>query len=272
MKLPRNLDDLVESGRHNIEGLVDGGRKGAQRLYDDGRHWIGDRLPDARPAARDVGRSAERARDQASATARRSADQATSTVRRAVDDERLRAPVRWLEARLPEPRRSSSVLLPSVLAAAGAGVAFWWWTSWSRGRAEAAERAALDAAGGAEGKAHPEAVMAHAPEPAGAPVHASDRSAAKLSEPAEDVMAHTPPPAEVDPAASGSSGGGKGPSTKATADEARLLGSTAPAGLAGGVQEVAPAKTVTSLDESLAVQGSSAPKTNGQGKPSGATA
>ena len=272
MKLPRPLDDLVETGRHNLEGLVDGGRKGAQRLYDDGRHnleglvdggrkgaqriyhdgrhWIGDHLPDARELRRSGRREVERQGGRAQAAGR-------SAASRAAADDRLRAPVRWIEARLPEPRRSHSVLWPSVLAAAGAGVAFWWWTSWSRGRAEAADREALDAAGGAEGKAHPEQVMAHAPEPAGAPVNAPDASAAKLSEPAEDVMAHAPPPSEAAPA----TGAGKG--GKATADEARLLGSTAASGLAGGVAEVAPAKAVKSLDESLAVQGAASSKGGG---------
>ncbi len=263
MKLPR-LDDLVETGRSNLEGLVDGGRKNAQRFYADGRHWIEDHLPDARDVRRQAERGGDRARDAA-----------RSAARRAADDDRLRAPVRWIEARLPEPRRSHSVLWPSVLAAAGAGVAFWWWTSWSRG---VAERAALDAAGGAEGKAHPESVMAHSPEPAGARTDAPDPSAAKLSEPAEDVMAHSPPPPEVDPAKTSGAAGGdatsgsKPGSGKATADEARLLASTAAAGLSGGVDEVAPAKTVKSLDESLAVQGSAAPKTNGRRKPGEATA
>ena len=177
--------------------------------------------------------------------------------------------MRWIEARLPEPRRATSVLWPSVLAAAGAGAAFWWWTSWSRGRAEAAEREALDAAGGAAGKANPEGVMAHAPPPAGRPGEAPDASAAKLSEPAEQVMAHTPPPADAGSAGGASTGG----STvgRATADEARLLASTAAAALAGGVAEVAPAPTVTSLDESLAVQGA-APKANGGRKPGEAAA
>ena len=234
MKLPR-LDDLVDTGRHNLDTLVDGGRKGldtlvaggrksAGRVYRDGHHWLVDHLPEPKSQLKDVRRSARRG---------------VARTRQAAD-ERLRAPVRWIEERLmPEPRRTSSILLPSVLAAAGAGVAFWWWTSWSRGRAEAADRAAQDAAGGAAGKAAPERVMAHAPEPQGAPTDVPDTSAARLAQPAEELMAHAPAP-------------------KATADEAGLLASDA-GGLAAGVGEVAPTGAVKSLDESLAVQGSPSP-------------
>ena len=265
MKLPRNLDGLVDTGRHGLEGLVDGGRKSARRLYADGRGWIEDHLPDAadvRRAAKQgrsraehvVGGSRDRAGDAAKRGLDRSEDAGRAALRRAGDDDRLRAPVRWIEARLPEPGRNSSVLWPSVLAAAGAGVAFWWWTSWARGRAEAAERAALDAAGGAAGAARPEQVMAHAPEPSDAPVETPDPSAAKLSPPAEDIMAHTPPPSHGTPAAAAKPRA-KATGGKATADEARLLASAAAAGLAGGVGDVAPAAAVKSLDESLAVQG-----------------
>lgn len=270
MKLPRNLDHLVESGRHGLEDLVETGRRGAGRVYADGRDWIADHLPDRAPSSGEVRRGAEKARRSA--------------------EETLRSPVAWVEARLPEPRRSHTVVWPSVLAAGAAGVAFWWWTSWARGRAEAAERAALDAAGGAEGRAHPEQVMAHNAEPAGAPSEAPDTSASKLTEPAEDIMAHAPPPPEVDPAQAGGAGGGsteaatKAPAGgatethagKATADEARLLASTSAAGLAGGVAEVAPSGAVKSLDESLAVQGAATPTGKGGAKrksaPNGASA
>ena len=249
MKLPR-LDDLVDSGRHNLDTLVDGGRrgldtlveggrKGASRAYRDGRHWVADRLPEPKALSRSGLKGL-----------RRSATREAVRTRQAAD-ERLRAPVRWIEERLmPEPRRTSSVLLPSVLAAAGAGVAFWWWTSWSRGRAEAADRAALDAQGGAAGKAEPEKVMAHAPAPAETPVDVPDPSAAKLAEPAEEIMAHAPAP-------------------EATADEGRILASAATSGLAAEVGQVAPAAAVKSLDESLAVQGAE-PK--GRRKTGGAAA
>ena len=241
MKLPRKLDDFVDSGRHSLDSLVDGGRHGldsfvdggrksAHRLYSGGRHWIEDHLPE--PRSNSGPRSAPEPAD-----VRRSAERVVARTRQATD-ERLRAPVRWIEERLlPEPRRTASILLPSVVAAATAGAAFWWWTSWSRGRAEAADRAALDAAGGAEGKAHPERVMAHAPEPTHSPAAPADASAARLATPAEDVMAHAPPPPEVDPA-------------RAAAQVA--------AGLAAGVGEVAPGQAVASLDESLAVQGGAA--------------
>ena len=257
MKLPR-LDDLVDTGRHNLDSLVDGGRKGldtlveggrrgASRAYRDGRHWVVDHLPEPK----DLPRPGLEARKK---ELRRSAERGVARTRQAAD-ERLRAPVRWIEERLmPEPRRTSSILLPSVLAVAGAGVAFWWWTSWSRGRAEAADRAALDAQGGAAGQAEPETVMAHAPAPARAPVDAPDPSAAKLSEPAEKIMAHAPAP---QPASQGTAP--QTPVAKATADEARLLASTAAAGLAAGVGGTVSAEAVNSLDETLAVQGS-APK------------
>ena len=103
--------------------------------------------------------------------------------------------VEWVQARLPTRRDlqrrapdAASLLWPTVIAAAGAGAAFWWWTSWSRGRDEA-ER---EARASAEGAAHPDAIMAHAPPPEAAPPQ--DPHPAE-DEAAPDVMAHAPPPA-----------------------------------------------------------------------------
>ena len=93
----------------------------------------------------------------------------------------LHAPeIDWASGRMGA---RAGALWPTLFAAAGAGVAFWWWNQWARGQAEAAaqpslpasdaegqapdpERHAEDLAGGLEGAAHPELVMAHAPEPA----------------------------------------------------------------------------------------------------------
>ena len=106
----------------------------------------------------------------------------------------------WVREHLPALRRAApppppplrpSILLPAVIAAAGAGAAVWWWTQWARGRAEA-QRAALDAEGGAAGAAHPEGVMAHNAEPS--PATADTPSAdAGVDGHAAEVMAHRPP-------------------------------------------------------------------------------
>ncbi len=117
---------------------------------------------------------------------------------RRLRDEDLGRPLVWLHDHLPHPQdERPSRLVPALgataLAAAGAGVAFWWWTQWARGRAETVERTNLDARGGADGAAHPEAVMAHAPPPADTPGDVADPSASGLAEPAEALMAHTPP-------------------------------------------------------------------------------
>jgi len=44
------------------------------------------------------------------------------------------------------PAAGLSPIASAVVLAAGAGVAFWWWTQWARGRAESE----ADVAGGAE--------------------------------------------------------------------------------------------------------------------------
>lgn len=59
----------------------------------------------------------------------------------------------------------ASPVVPTVLLVAGAGVAFWYWRQWSRGRAEAAEgeltplgeraQAALDESLSVQGSAEP---------------------------------------------------------------------------------------------------------------------
>ena len=72
----------------------------------------------------------------------------------------------------------AAALWPALFAAAGAGAAVWWWNQWARGQAEAqagsegaphpeppVEPSPEDRAGGLEGAAAPEAIMAHAPAP-----------------------------------------------------------------------------------------------------------
>ncbi len=72
----------------------------------------------------------------------------------------------------------AAALWPALFAAAGAGAAVWWWNQWARGQAEAqagsegappldppVEPSPEDRAGGREGAATPETIMAHAPTP-----------------------------------------------------------------------------------------------------------
>lgn len=144
--------------------------------------------------------------------------------------------VEWVQAHLPSRRdlrrgvpEPASLLWPTVLAAAGAGAAFWWWTSWSRGRAEA-ER---DAQGGAEGAAHPEAVMAHTPPPSDISPPQDFESTA-LDVAAERVLAHSP----VEGSAPGEPAAGGG-------------------GVLGKVKAVVAPRAQEALRRNLAVQASS---------------
>ena len=91
-------------------------------------------------------------------------------------------------------------LWPTVFAVAGAGAAFLWWNQWARGQAEADDHARREADAAAEGAAHPEAIMAHAPPPADAPAH---DEAAGSDRVVDAIMAHAPAPdmtAEPQPA------------------------------------------------------------------------
>ena len=176
---------------------------------------------------------------------------------RRLRDEDLGRPLEWLHDHLPyvrdeKPSRLGPALGATAVAAAGAGVAFWWWTQWAQGRAEAAERAALDARGGAEGAAHPEAVMAHSPAPPEASAEVADPSAAELAEPAQDVLAHAPPPAPAGrkPRAAAARPAAK-PAAKVPAAEAALLASAAGAPLGDPAAEVHLGET-PSLDAALA--------------------
>ena len=230
--------------QHRLDALLRTGRREAERLYDerlkDSVSWVEDHLPRLRREAEHAEREAHRSAE--------SAGRRGVKVARKGYDEHLRAPVTWIEDHLPRQRSNAgAILAPTLIAAAGAGVAFWWWTQWARGRAEA-ERAALDAAGGAAGEAHPEAVMAHAPPPSDGPSDTPDPSAGKLAEPAEEVMAHTPP----------SAGAGRA-SASTTADAGKLLSSAAATSLQGGVQAVLPPAAAESLNETLAVQAAKKP-------------
>jgi hypothetical protein len=120
------------------------------------------------------------------------------TIDKLLGRQRRKESVMWVQERVSDGRRvvhlgvgATSPLWPTFIAAAGAGVAFWWWTQWSRGQSEA--KLAQENAGG-EGPAvdHPELVMAHAPEPSEAPIGSVDAADAGLVEPADQLMAHAP--------------------------------------------------------------------------------
>ena len=109
-----------------------------------------------------------------------------------------RRSVEWVQHRYADGRRAldggvgvSTPLWATFLAAAGAGAAFWWWTQWSRGKADAAASNADTGGAGAQPVA-PETIMAHTPAPAGGPINSVDKADEKLVEPAEELMAHAP--------------------------------------------------------------------------------
>lgn len=113
----------------------------------------------------------------------------------------LHAPeIDWsrLGSRLGREGPRAGALWPSLFAVASAGAAFWWWNQWARGQAEADDHARREADAAAEGAAHPQAIMAHAPPPADAPAH----DGAAGSDPAVDaIMAHAPEPVAAPQAA-----------------------------------------------------------------------
>ncbi len=161
----------------------------------------------------------------------------------------------WIEEHLPEPRRAitigvgaASPLWPTFMLAAGAGVAFWWWTQWARGDAGTANAAASQAAEAPSPQpstatsAEPvEEIMAHVPEPAGAPSTVAEPAAADLVEPAEEILAHVPPAPEAAPeVVTASEPEVKAASrTKASRRESELLGSASPLAETGGSVEEA---------------------------------
>lgn len=166
----------------------------------------------------------------------------------------------------PPPLARAAWVIPALAAAAGTGAALWWWTQWARGRAEAQSRAEFDAAGGAEGQAHPEQVMAHNPEPPEAPMEVADPADSDLSVPAEDVMAHSPPPAESegsDEAAPKRRTPAK--TTRATTDEAKLLASASPVGLGDATPHLTMGEGPSTLDQALAAKSKSGGGTRGGG-------
>ncbi len=161
----------------------------------------------------------------------------------------------------PPSRPTAAVAVPALLIAAGAGLGWYAWRLWSQSRA----RERLDREGGEQGRAHPEAVMAHNPVPADAPVETPDPSASGLATPAEAVMAHAPAPT---PDSFKDGGEDAAPSTAAVRpvagpapSEGELLASVSPAGFdADAAPQVAPTPT---LEEAVKPRAPRKPKPPG---------
>ena len=250
------LDRSLREGRSVIEHRLKEGRDVLDHSVRDGRGLLDERLKQGRHALDHSVRDGRDDFDRGVRDGRKRLDRGLDDGRKMFSD-RVDDGRRLVEARFADGRKAATAtpsLWPILLVAAGAGGAFWWWTQWSRGKAEAEARAAVDKreGGGEAPIAHPEMVMAHHEAPAGGPSNAVDPSDDKLVEPAEQLMMHapvddTPVAAEAKAPPPRTSKGGK-----TTAGKAEALATVAGQALASAPK---------AIEESLGVQGAaSGPK------------
>jgi hypothetical protein len=140
-------------------------------------------------------------------------------------------------------------LWAAFFAAAGAGAAYWWATSWTRRPQEGVVLEPVSfAPSTAEAPeiAEPEAVMAHQPEPETAPTPAEDPATDALAVAPEEVMEHAPVDAVAAPAPA---------SAKSEPVEPSIA---APAALSEDAAPTSPAEAVHAAVEAIAAE--AAPK------------
>ena len=259
------LDHRLHDGRRVLELRLRDGRKVFDRTIDDGRGELDQRTRQGRKLfdrTLDDGRDALDARVR---QGRKVFDRSLNDGRKALNS-RFDEGRRLVVDRFEESQKAASPnapLWPILLVAAGAGGAFWWWTQWSRGKAEAEARAAVDKreGGGEVPIAHPEMVMAHHEVPAGGPSNAIDKADDKVVEPAEQLMMHAP--VDDTPVAPAVKRAGAAKGVKTVSAKAEALASVANQALAGAPK---------AIEESLGVQGSAtAPKPERKSAPNAST-